>query len=337
MQFYLKEDQEARWQASLAKFDIGFELLFQPGAEVRPAEHSGEMLQKGTIGDANDSDQGGYAKGCFTAPCDGCLKLVLDNSYSRMRSKECSYFLGLEERAKFFESQNPSAQTGPGVLEVKEKQTLFANTEAEGLAFVKALQTMSGSADELAAASDDEGEGDTGLSLRKMAGRLTDELASTGVTTGADGRLLPPRDHEIDITCKARTGGSGCKQEVAMRMEEGDEVHWLLQLERYDIKWSAMFQPEGQISANQVGPSPPQQIFEVADLVEIDAGVGHAEGQYTAPYAGELILVLDNSYSKMRKKFVRCGLYAVKDVPLPTCAYIPRKGKGGFQVKHGSQ
>jgi hypothetical protein len=203
--------------------------------------------------------------------------------------------------------------------EYEEKLLICAKTEEEGEAWVKALQEISGAQIEPGVASDDE-EPAKGPSFRRTFDRFTDELASTGIVHAA-AELLPPSRDEIDIVIKARK-----EQYLEIQMVQGQEVRWELQLDNYDIKWQAVFTP---------ATGEPTSVAPANSMIERQAGQpdsGSCKGGYSAPSAGTVKLLLDNSYSKVRRKQVRCAveLFSPGGEKL-SCSFIPIP-KTGFKV-----
>lgn len=92
LELILREGEQAKWQANVTKFDVKISLKFvaadpgQPGAEeiIEPEQ---------VIGDPKEPSRGGIVSGLFRAQTAGTLRLIIDNSYSKLRNKDVRYIL----------------------------------------------------------------------------------------------------------------------------------------------------------------------------------------------------------------------------------------------------
>ena len=93
LELSLREGEQAKWQASVSKFDVKISLKFVPFVPTDPAGVEETIEAEQVIGDPKDPNRGGIIAGSYRAQTAGTLCLIIDNSYSKLRNKDVHYIL----------------------------------------------------------------------------------------------------------------------------------------------------------------------------------------------------------------------------------------------------
>jgi hypothetical protein len=107
----LHEGEQATWQASVSKYDVKISLIFVAGDPGQPGAE--EIIEKPQIiGDPKEPARGGLVSGLYRAQTAGTLRLIIDNSYSKLRNKDVRYMLesSIEVVAEAIEQLTPDSE-----------------------------------------------------------------------------------------------------------------------------------------------------------------------------------------------------------------------------------